>query len=393
MMMMLIFVEETAAHGAVSYPPPRNGIDGSVAPWNGTVPDYPLPFEFWCAKPMAGSTDPRNLTGSNGQACFWFSNGCDISCDECDGQTGQLVHPKFVSDADVTGDWWTGKGIGPDPTAPKAKPRSICANPKRNATICDPKLRTVNTNAECGSEEDFYYFAPWRAPGTAPVIDACGVAGGRLPGQGPGSAGADYQETIHAKRGDRGSKLPKQPSGTEWKVGTAVEVGWTVKAFHGGGYQYRLCPADSDLTEKCFQSHPLDFIGQSSLRWGGLGGKQIFFNATYATEGTSPAGSMWAKTPIPRGPWGFPYNGLSFEPICKESAACANSNDTHKKPSQMTCMCSGDGIGDLPTLEIIDQVMIPNTITPGEWVLGWRWDCEESTQVWASCSDVTIVKN
>ena len=39
----------------------------------GTVPEYPIPFEFWCAKPdaaMAG-TDSRNLTGSNGQACFW----------------------------------------------------------------------------------------------------------------------------------------------------------------------------------------------------------------------------------------------------------------------------------------------------------------------------------
>ena len=27
----------------------------------------------------------------------------------------------------------------------------------------------------------------------------------------------------------------------------------------GGGYQYRLCPADEPLTEACFQRTPLDF--------------------------------------------------------------------------------------------------------------------------------------
>ena len=27
--------------------------------------------------------------GSAGQACFWFNNGCDISCDKCDGMSGK----------------------------------------------------------------------------------------------------------------------------------------------------------------------------------------------------------------------------------------------------------------------------------------------------------------
>ena len=55
---------------------------------------------------------------------------------------------------------------------------SICENPKHQPTVCDPKLRTLNVNAECGSAEDVYQFAPWRKPGAAPVIDSCGVAGG-----------------------------------------------------------------------------------------------------------------------------------------------------------------------------------------------------------------------
>lgn len=67
--------------------------------------------------------------------------------------------------------------------------------------------------AECGSKEDIYYFSPWRAPGSAPVIDACGVAGGRHLGQGPGGAGADYMNTSLSKEGDLGSQVRSPPGG------------------------------------------------------------------------------------------------------------------------------------------------------------------------------------
>ena len=41
-------------------------------------------------------------------------------------------------------------------------------------------------------------------------------------------------------------------------------------------------------------------------------------------------------------------------------------------------------------LEIVDTVQLPGDLASGEYVLGFRWDCEESSQVWQSCSDVTI---
>jgi hypothetical protein len=37
------------------------------------------------------------------------------------------------------------------------------------------------------------------------------------------------------------------------------------------------------------------------------------------------------------------------------------------------CKCSGDGIGDLATMEIVDKLHIPADLPAGEWVLGWRW--------------------
>ena len=41
---------------------------------------------------------------------------------------------------------------------------------------------------------------------------------------------------------------------------------------------------------------------------------------------------------------------------------------------------------------IEDRLKVPKELPPGDYVLGWRWDCEESTQVWANCADVTITK-
>ena len=73
-------------------------------------------------------------------------------------------------------------------------------------------------------------YSPWRAPGSAPVIDPCGVAGGRIPGQGPGGFGAGFQNTTNSKLGDLGSKtLKPRPTGVKWAAGSVVDVAWTLQ--------------------------------------------------------------------------------------------------------------------------------------------------------------------
>merc|ERR1712060_975990 len=37
---------------------------------------------------------------------------------------------------------------------------------------------------------------------------------------------------------------------------------------------------------------------------------------------------------------------------------------------------------------VMDHVQVPSTA--GEYVLSWRWDCEETDQVWNSCADIVI---
>ena len=40
---------------------------------------------------------------------------------------------------------------------------------------------------------------------------------------------------------------------------------------------------------------------------------------------------------------------------------------------------------------VSDYVVLPEDLPPGDYVLGWRWDAEETAQVWANCTDVIIV--
>ena len=254
----------------------------------------------------------------------------------------------------------------------------------------------LNTDAECGSVADFWYNAPWRSPGVSPVTDACGTAGGVLPGQRAGTAGADYVDTVNAKTGDLGSKvLPPRETGTVWKAGDAVEVAWVQKAWHGGGYSYRLAPAGAALTEAAFQKMPLDFVGNSSLRWGGVGGEQLPFDPVakgwQTAVGTTPAGSMWRKCPIPRGPWNWRFSGASFEPVCDEDVSCTGRAKTQRAPKCLgpdkeqgcACKCSGDSIGDLPQLEIVDKVRIPAGLAPGKYGTDLR---RHGTSHWPGCS-------
>ena len=39
---------------------------------------------------------------------------------------------------------------------------------------------------------------------------------------------------------------------------------------------------------------------------------------------------------------------------------------------------------------IYDQLRVPDTLPPGEYVLGLRWGCETSAHVWQSCADISI---
>jgi len=159
-----------------------------------------------------------------------------------------------------------------------------------------------------------------------------------------------------------------------------------------------LANANGPLTEEEFRKIPLDFDGNSILRWDGEKSTQLEFNTTEkgweTNVGTIPKGSTWRKNPIPTILW---YReGPSFEPVCEESDACRKAATTGAWTDgdvNALCKCSGHSNDGplLPNIEVVDNVKIPSHLKPGRYVLQWRWDCEESDQIWAGCSDIEII--
>eukprot|EP00908_Phaeocystis_cordata_P021338 Transcript_3687.p1 GENE.Transcript_3687~~Transcript_3687.p1 ORF type:complete len:213 (-),score=73.08 Transcript_3687:287-925(-) len=203
-----------------------------------------------------------------------------------------------------------------------------------------------------------------------------------MAGGGPvaGVESGEYNTTVFAKQGDLGSHLPEAPTGTVWKAGGLGLTGWYIRANHGGGYQFRLCPKGEPLTEECFWRTPLRFEGPQVLRWSDGHEEQI--EGTYVTEGVLPKGSVWAMNPLPESPT------ADFPPPCK-----AGTHPPVRAPMAVGQYGTNPGpcAGNWPTtVNIMDTVRVPADLAPGEYVLGWRWDCELTAQVWSACADITI---
>jgi hypothetical protein len=95
--------------------------------------------------------------------------------------------------------------------------------------------------------------------------------------------------------------------------------------------------------------------------------------------GTTPAKSTWALNPFPVGP--VEEYG-SFEPPCLGKDNRTNSTD--KSPANL---CEGT----FPFgVNVIDELEVPPLPT-GEYVLGFRYDAENSAQIWQQCADIDIV--
>jgi lytic starch monooxygenase len=364
-------VASVVAHGALVYPISRNAIDRQL-PRSQRTPKH--------------APSCTNLTGAacdNGQAQYWYSQGCFIGCPTCDSVSGRRQ-------ADVC-------GLGKKPT------------------INAPEHRTVNRAAPAGSNKDVYQHNPWRAPGSAPVVDACGLAGG-TPWAPNASEWGDYVPTRFASHGDRGSKvLGVQPSGAVWRVGGEATVVWQIGANHGGGYAYRLCPLEEELTEECFQRHPLPF-NRSKQALLFPNGTRLPIEGTFVSDGTLPVGSTWAVNPIPprclggsQATFGGPCRYGQTYPNCEpcpgtpgsDCTTCDNTPEPSFPPpcdeAKLPGLCSGnqgigmDGIRQGP-VSVADGVIIPASLKPGRYVLGWRLDCEATAQVWSNCADIEVVR-
>ena len=234
---------------------------------------------------------------------------------------------------------------------------------------------------------------PWRAPGTAPVNSACGTGGGNPTGcpagdpSGSDCPGGGYGWGPDAVDLFRAGNF-SHASTTRWFAGDVVEVEWGIQANHGGGYAYRLCRADADLSEGCFQRTPLPFVGDT--QWAsygsGAGVERVAFRANRTDDG------LWTKDPVPACAH---YGGGVYEPA---GDACSRYDARARSTTQFAPPAPGlEGFGEAyPGYEpafnftIVDLVHVPADLEPGLYVLSFRWDCEQTPQVWLTCANIRI---
>jgi hypothetical protein len=346
--LLLLAVRQADAHGAMLTPPPRNAIDSTIPgmDWgNGsTHTGHMEPLGVGCAN---GTEECRP-----GQSVFWFSQGCTPGCETCDSQGQRIAN------------WDHCNATRKDPFKP----------------TLEKKYWSANRNATAGTSEDIWKYQPWRSPGLAPVMDPCGMAGGSPV---PMYNGAEYTPTKFAKQGDLGSALKPRPTGITWDAGGVANVSWYIAFNHGGGYKYRLCPKNEPLTEECFQKpeHQLEFASEEHVVHFKTGPKKI--PNTIVKEG---GGVGWMLSPIPMPNFvgsdcddmkGHPCHGCP----CGSGYPGGNTHEDFPNPF------GKDNMGKNTAIE--DLVKVPK-LPAGEYVVGFRWDCETSSQVWTSCADISI---
>jgi len=239
---------------------------------------------------------------------------------------------------------------------------------------------------------------PWKAPGSAPVFAACGVAGGNplgCPVGEPIAPGMDC-EGGGWSYGPRAEDMEFEDIPiTVWERGSTQEVAWLMDANHGGGYSYRLCkiPPEgrSGLTEECFQQGHLSFAGPESwIQYGYNETTRKYFTANRTTEGTYPPGSEWTKNPVANC---APNGGFFIRD--SEKLPCPDALMFEPALPELV----GQGFNAFPEnylktmfdFNIMDEVVVPADLEVGEYALSFRWDCEETPQVWNACSSIIVV--
>jgi hypothetical protein len=313
-----------------------------------------------------------------GGACLWFNQGTSIGC------------PKATGGGDVFPD------------------RPVCSNPaKPTIAFGDKELRTYGLSM-IYRLEDYTKHHPWRYPGSAGIEggDPCGLSGGWYTKGAPGNGGEAPPGAPQGELGSTSKIFPKLLEQTVWVAGTTVEVAWGITANHGGGYQYRLCPANQKTTEACFQEHPLDFVEDVTYVQYGNHGRDVNNRTTIPAvivtgNKVVPAGSTWKRNPIP--PCNTPFSGGAL------NTGCAGG-PTFKSPLKGGVgeaygfgggSCQGEGVHCTPekfnkqnfNFALVDKVKIPADLAEGDYVVGFRWESEQTPQIWQSCSDVTIKKS
>ena len=99
-------------------------------------------------------------------------------------------------------------------------------------------------------------------------------------------------------------------------------------------------------------------------------------------QGAHPSPKTKCSKENPQACYAIPYNTTHGS-----SQSCPTSLMFPKQWDDGT----GGGVGGTFMFSMTDSLKVPSELAPGQYSLSWRWDCEQTPQVWNSCADITIV--
>jgi hypothetical protein len=376
--------------------------------------NQPGPRQMRGLKADGSDCDPKDFNGNKdacrtgciGEACNWFTDGSFIGCDTAsnEGDWNDDCTENCFGHFKENG--CTVDGVPTD-------------HPSMPAEVLPHEFKTYDLRGLSPSwgvtGQSMTQNKPWTAPGHSPITNPCGIASGvvaGLPGGGDGH-GKNPPVPKGATKGMNGTDLkPLDTPPTQWKAGSEQEVAWSIIANHGGGYQYRLCPKNSEPTEACFQSTPLLFVGNTTtIRMVQQAARaeipDFEIAAMDVNIGTKPTGSFWRRNPIPAcncdlgflcGSKTVQSNGTKpwwIDPEAKTKTPACPTGTQFEPPhpsiyGYSTTYQQGGKVKEQDmAYSLVDKVQVPEQ--KGEYILSFRWDCEQTAQVWNSCADIEVV--
>jgi len=169
---------------------------------------------------------------------------------------------------------------------------------------------------------------------------------------------------------------PEHGWGTEvtatYRAGDVIDVEWCVtsSADHGGSYSYRLCH-DESITAK-------------------------FIDPNYTPNGDDHAS---LEECFQRGILSchdVPGQNCRVHPSCHSGMGCMQASswfhcDRHMSVGGGGCMASSVGSCRGNGGLLRDRVKLPANFASNHTLIGFRWDCQQTGQLWLHCADVKIL--
>ena len=202
-LMLLSYQQHALGHMNLVATTPRNAMDGSLDEFKGGKSLSMRMRQLGITTSWRGGTSPPLV----------WSQGCSIGCDTSHGSSTWRNNGSIPT-RQITRGW---------PHADKAGFRTTyCDTPGGPGRGWD-----AEPHARRGGER-LVSLQPWRAPGTAPVVDPCGQAGGKYDATPMGRRPVFFTTNVSGRVLKMATWLEPPTSGAipTWVAGTGVQVAW-----------------------------------------------------------------------------------------------------------------------------------------------------------------------